>query len=267
MAEDPEVDVIYAAPPHSFHEETATLCLNNKKAVLCEKPIAVNAVQTGRMIQCARKNNVFLMEAMWTRFLPAICKAREIIADGTIGRIRLLTADFGFRADLNPEGRLFAPALGGGSLLDVGVYNLSFSGMIFRKQPNRIQSHMVIGNTGVDEETSISLSYSEGQSALLFSAIRLDTAHNAVIYGDEGRIEIPSYWHGNKLKLITGKGTRELDFPFEASGYQFEVIEVMRCLDAGLIESPVMPLDESLAIMKIMDLIRKENKLRYPCDF
>jgi len=124
LAEDPEVDAIYVAPPHPFHEEAAVLCLNNKKAVICEKPFAVNSRQVERMIQCARRNNVFLMEAMWTRFLPTICKVRELLAGNAIGKVRLVTADLGFRAGLNPEGRLFAPALAGGSLLDVGVFNL-----------------------------------------------------------------------------------------------------------------------------------------------
>ena len=114
MAEDPLVDIIYIATPHPQHEEAALLCLENRKAVICEKPIAVNALQTERMIQCARKNNVFLMEAMWTRFLPAICKARELIANGAIGNVRLVYADFGFRTDVNSEGRLFSPALAGG---------------------------------------------------------------------------------------------------------------------------------------------------------
>jgi predicted dehydrogenase len=218
------------------------------------------------MIQCARKNNALLMEAMWTRFLPAICKTKELIANGAIGNVRLICADFGFRTNVNPEGRLFAPALGGGSLLDVGIYNLSLCSMIFGKQPDQIQSHMVKGSTGVDEETSLLLSYKGGESAQLFSAIRLSTAHEARIIGENGRIEIPNYWRAKNLKLYNNDGMEELDLPYEASGYQFEALEVMRCLNEGLKESPFMPLDESLAIMKISDLIRKENKLRYPCD-
>ena len=266
LAADPSVDVIYVATPHPFHEEAAILCLNNKKAVICEKPIAVNAAQAERMIQCARKNNVFLMEAVWTRFLPTVCKARELLASGAIGKVRLVCADFGFRTEVNPEGRLFAPALAGGSLLDVGIYNLSFCSMIFGKQPDHIQSRMIIGSTGVDEETSLLFGYKEGQSAQLFSAIRLSTPQEAKIIGEEGRIELPDYWHGNTLKLFDKNGMKVFELPFEASGYQFEALEVMRCLDKGLKESPVMPLDESLAGMKTSDLIRKENKLRYPCD-
>ena len=266
LAEDPMVDVIYVATPHPYHEEAAVLCLNNKKAVICEKPFAVNARQAERMIQCARKNNVFLMEAMWTRFLPTICKARELMANGAIGNVRLVCADFGFRTNVNPEGRLFTPALAGGSLLDVGVYNLSFCSMIFGKQPDHVQSRMLIGSTGVDEECSLLLSYKEGQSALLFSAIRLATPHEAKIIGENGRIELPMYWHGKSLTLHSNDKSQTFELPYAASGYQFEALEVMRCLDEGLKESPVMPLHESLAIIKTADLIRKENKLRYPCD-
>ena len=266
LAEDPNVDIIYVATPHTFHEEASLLCLENGKAVICEKPFAVNARQAERMIECAKKNNVFLMEAMWTRFLPAICKARELIASGAIGNVRLICSDFGFMAGVNPEHRLFAPALGGGSLIDVGVYNLSMVSMIFGKLPDYVQSTMTIGSTGVDEECSVLLKYDEGQSALLYSAIRLVTPHEANIIGENGRIEIPSYWCAKNLKLISGEETQEFSLPFDATGYQFEAMEVMRCLDEGIKESPLMPLDESLAIIKVMDKIRKDNKLRYPCD-
>ena len=266
LAEDPNVDIIYVATPHTQHEEAAILCLSCGKAVICEKPFAVNTAQAERMVQCARKNNVFLMEAMWTRFLPTVCKARELIKDSAIGNVRLVHADFGFRTDVKEESRLFAPAYGGGSLLDVGVYNLSFCSMVYGEQPERIETHMVKGSTGVDEETSLLCSYKGGQSALLYSAIRLNTANEAIISGENGRIEISDYWHGTKLRLINKDGTKEFNLPFEASGYQFEALEVMRCLEEGKKESPIMPLDESLAIIKTCDRIRKSCNLRYPCD-
>ena len=150
--------------------------------------------------------------------------------------------------------------------MDVGIYNLSLCSMIFGKQPDEIQSHMVKGSTGVDEEASLLLSYMEGRSALLFSAIRLFTAHEAKIMGEEGRIELPDYWHGQKIKLINKDGEQDFELPFETTGYQFEALEAMRCLDKGSKESPIMPLDESLALIKTSDRIRKDNKLRYPCD-
>jgi predicted dehydrogenase len=174
--------------------------------------------------------------------------------------------DFGFRADINPEGRLFSPALAGGSLLDVGIYNLSLCSMIFGEQPESIQSQMIIGNTGVDEETSVLLKYKKGQTAQAFSAIRLNTSHDAKIIGENGRIELPNYWCSKKLKLFTSDGLQEFDLPYDLSGFQFEAMEVMRCLNEGLKESPLMTLDESLAIMKTLDIIRSNNNFKYPFD-
>ena len=266
LVNDPDVDIIYIATPHPQHEDAAILCMNNKKAVLCEKPVSVNAQQTERMIKCARENNVFFMEAMWTRFLPTVCKARELIANNEIGNIRLINASFGFRSEINPEGRLFSLSAGGGSLLDVGIYNLSFCSMLYGKQPDRIQSDMTIGSTGVDEETSLLLGYEGGKKAQLTSAIRLGMPQDAVILGENGRIELPDYWHGNILKLYNENGMKEFSLPFEATGYQFEAIEVMQCLSEGHTESKIMPLDESLAVMQTSDRIRKDNDLVYPCD-
>ena len=264
LAKDPEVDIIYVATPHPQHEEAVLTCLSNGKAVVCEKPFAVNAAQASNMIECARKNKVFIMEAMWTRFLPNICKVRELIADGAIGKVRHINADFCFRAGVDPNSRLFAPASAGGSLLDVGVYNVSFCSMIFGKQPSNVQSYLNIGSTGVDESASVLLNYDEGETALLVSAIRLNTPHEAVIYGEEGSIKLSPYWCGDTILLNNKDGTQEIQLPFENGGFQFEAMEAMSCLDKGLLESPIMPLDETLAIMKTLDKIRYDNNLRYP---
>ena len=264
LAADPDVDIIYVATPHPQHMEAVITCLEAKKAVLCEKPFAPSAFQASRMIECARKNGVFCMEGMWTRFIPAVVKARELIADGAIGKVRHVNADFGFRASVNPEGRLFAPASAGGSLLDVGVYNVSFSSMIFGKQPDRIQSHLQIGSTGVDEIASVLFNYSGGQSAALLSAIRLNTPQDATIFGEDGSIYLPSYWHGDTLLLNNKNGKQEFKIPFESTGFQFEAEEAMSCLEGGKLESAVMPLDETLAVIKTLDKIRYDNHLVYP---
>ena len=264
LAADPDVDIIYVAPPHPQHAEAAALCLNNKKAVICEKPFAANAAQASKMIECARRNNVFLMEAMWTRFLPSICKVRELIAAGAIGGVRHVSADFCFRAGVDPNGRLFAPAAAGGSLLDVGVYNVSFCSMIYGKQPDVIHSYMNIGSTGVDETASVLFGYDGGQSALTLSAIRLNTPQDASIYGEEGYIKIPGYWCGDTVILSNKDGAQEFKMPFGDGGFQFEALEAMACLDKGLLESPVIPLDESLAVIETLDKIRSDNNLRYP---
>jgi len=264
LAKDPDIDAIYVATPHPQHEEAVVTCLNNGKPVICEKPFAANAQQAQRMIECARKNKLFLMEAMWTRFLPHICKTRELIADGAIGKVMHVNADFGFRAGVNPDGRLFAPGSAGGSLLDVGVYNVSFCSMIFGKQPDCVQSYLNIGSTGVDETASALLSYSGGESALLLSAIRLNTPQEATIFGEEGSIKLTPYWCGDTVRLFNKDGAQEIKLPFENGGFQFEAMEVMSCLDKGLLESPIMPLDESLAVIQTLDKIRSDNNLRYP---
>jgi predicted dehydrogenase len=216
------------------------------------------------MIARAKENKVFLMEAMWTRYLPTICKVRELIAGGAIGRVLHVNTDFAFRASVDPKGRLFDPMAAGGSLMDVGVYNVSFCSMIFGKQPDRIQSHLTIGSTGVDESATAIFNYSDGQSASIFSAIRVSTAHDAAIYGENGFIKLPGYWHGDTIVLSDKEGVREIKLPFESTGFQYEAAEAMSCLDKGLLESPIMTHCETLAVMKTLDKIRFDNNLKYP---
>ena len=264
LAADPDVEIIYVATPHPQHEEAAILCLNAKKAVVCEKPFAPNTRQASRMIDCARANGVFLMEGMWTRFFPTICKTRELIDIGAIGKVLHVNVDFGFRANVDPKGRLFDPNAAGGSLLDVGVYNASFCSMIYKRPPDKVQSSLSIGATGVDESSNIIFDYGCGQSAALFSAIRVPTAQDAAIYGEDGYIKLPAYWHGDTVILNNKSGAHEYKLPPEPTGFQYEAAEVMSCLDAGLAESLIMPLDETLEIIKVLDEIRRVNHLRYP---
>ena len=267
LAHDPEVDVIYVATPHPFHKECAILCLEAGKAVLCEKPLTVNAEQAAEMIACARQNNQFLMEAMWTRFLPVIVKVREWLAEGAIDEPRTLTADHASRKVLSTEtreGRLFNPELGGGGLLDVGVYTIALAYMIFGT-PSKITSLAHIGETNVDEQAAILLGYDAGQIANLFCAIRTETLKEARIIGTKGSIHIPEFWQATSATLIrTGKEPVHIEIPFESNGYENQAIEVIRCLREGKLESDVMPLDESLSIMKTMDTIRFQWGLRYP---
>ena len=264
LVSDGRVDVVYVAPPHPQHMECTLLCLNNRKPAVCEKPFAVNSAQAARMVECAKDAGVFLMEGMWTRFLPAIVKTRELIKSGAIGEVKHINADFSFRTSVDPNGRLFAPNSAGGSLLDVGVYNISFASMIYGGQPHRVNSYMSVGETGVDETTSALLEYSNGRTAFVMSSIRLTTCHEAAIFGEEGHIKLPSYWNGSKVILTNGDGSREFSFPYEASGFQFEAIEVMECLDGGLLESPVMPHAETLEIIGTLDKIRAAHGLCYP---
>lgn len=267
LANDSEVDVIYIGTPHPYHLENTLLCLDAGKAVLCEKPFAINVTEAKAMVDLARERGVFLMEAMWSRFLPAIVKVRELLDEGVLGEIRMFTGDFGFNARPNPEHRLFNPAMGGGALLDVGIYPISFASLIFG-EPESIVSMAHIGETGVDEEASILLGYRDGQTANCYTAIRLNTPNAASIIGREGRIDIhPRFWYATDFTLhLNGKEPVEYHLPYEGNGYNYEAIEVGNCLREHKLESSVIPLDETLQIMQTLDDIRAQWGLKYPME-
>lgn len=268
LVADPNVDAIYVATPHPFHREHAILCLNAGKAVLCEKPIAVNASQAREMVDCARRNNVFLMEAMWTRFLPIYSEVEKWLDDGLIGDISMITADFGFRAGVNPEARLFNLELAGGGLLDVGIYAISLASFLLKgKSPSRISSMANLGETGIDEQASMILGYDKGEMAILHTAVRTSTRQDAVIMGTEGMIIIPSFWNATTAILqVDGEEERVVTRPHRANGYCFEVEEVMDCVRQGKLQSHKMPWDESIAIMETMDELRSQWNLKYPME-
>jgi len=265
LAEDTEVDAVYVASPHIGHAEHAELCIANGKAVLCEKPFAVTAGEARRMIATARLHKRFLMEAMWTRFLPVMAQVRTWLEEGAIGEPRMVTADFGFRCEMNPESRLLNPTLAGGALLDLGIYVLAFARMVFRERPIEIKGVADIGSTGVDEQAGIVLRYPGGRVAVLSCALRTCTPHEARVDGTAGRIVIPAFSRGTGA-VMTQEGGMPVTqaLPFAGTGYQFEAAEVGRCLRAGALESPVMPLDESLELMETMDALREQWGLRYP---
>ena len=266
LAANPDIDAIYIATPHTSHCENTIMCLNAGKAVLCEKPFAVNLRQANAMVTAAKTNNVFLLEAMWTRYLPLIVKVRELLATGAIGEPRMLQADFGFQAGFNPESRLFNPELGGGALLDVGVYTLSLASMVFGT-PTAVAGLANLGQSGVDEESAFVLKHSKGQLSILSTAIRLNTLHEAVILGTEGSIRIHSpWWVPKSLTLKCGGAEEVLEIPFVGNGYNYEALEVMDCVRAGKVESSTLPLGETLEIQSTMELLREQWGLKYPSD-
>ena len=266
LADDANVDAIYVATPHSFHKPNSILCLEAGKAVLCEKPFAINAREAAEMIDAARKKNVFLMEAMWSRFFPVTAKVREWLAEGAIGEVRMLEADFGFGAGFNRESRLFNPELGGGALLDVGVYAVSFASMVLGA-PTRVAGLAHLGESGVDEESAMLLGYDKGEIAVLYTAVRINTPQHAFILGRNGRIEMPpQFWKPTRAMLSAGDRSETIEIEFEGNGYNYEAAEVARCLREGKLESDAMPLDETLSIMKTMDRIREQWGLKYPME-
>jgi len=267
LVEDPEVDVVYVATPHSLHRDHSILAIRAGKAVLCEKPFTINAAEAKQVIAVARQERRFLMEAMWTRFLPAMQRVRQILADGVIGEVRMVTADFGFRAPLDPQHRLFDPYLGGGALLDVGVYMVSLASMVFGP-PSRMTGLAHVGETGVDEQSAAILGYDGGQLFLLHTAVRTETPQEAILMGTQGWLRIHSpWWCPDTFTLsIPGQEEEMVQLPYEGNGYNYEATEVMNCLRAGELESTVVPLNESLEIMRTMDQIRAQWGLRYPME-
>lgn len=265
LSEDPEVDAVYVATPHPAHRDNSVLCLRAGKAVLCEKPFAVNASQAEEIVHVAREESVFCMEAMWSRFHPPFVNVRKMIRQGDIGEPRMVHAHFGFRTDWNPQGRLLNPELAGGALLDVGIYPISFASMVFGP-PKSIHATGHIGETNVDEQDGIILGYESGQAAVLSCAVRTNTPKTACVHGTEGSLRVENAWWGDRgATLIQANGEeKHYDLPREGNGYNYEADEVAHCIRDGKTESDVMPLDESLSIMRTLDEARRQIGLRYP---
>jgi predicted dehydrogenase len=267
LAADPDIQVVYVSTPHPMHRENTLLCLNHGKAVLCEKPFAINAKEAEDMIACARGKNLFLMEAMWTHFFPAVQEAQRLVREGKIGDLRMLKADFCFRADWKPEERLLNPNLGGGGLLDVGVYTVAFAHLFFGREPASVHSLAHIGETGVDEQAAMILGYQDDAMAVLTCAVRTTTPHETMIFGTDGWIRIPHpFWQPDSIFLHKDDKDKELKFDRLGNGFSFEAAEVMNCLRKGRTESSIMPLDKTLGIMRTLDRIRAQSNLRYPME-
>jgi len=256
LVADSEVDVVYVATPHPMHHPNALLALGAGKPVLVEKSFTMNAAEARELVAAARAGKLFCMEAMWTRFLPHIARIRGLIADGALGEIVAVSADHGQWFAQDPEFRLFAPELGGGALLDLGVYPVSFASMLLGA-PNTITALIAPAFTGVDGQTSMLLGYPSGAQAVLTCTSLARSPTRAAIVGSEARIEIDGdFYSPSPFTLITRDGERTTyDEPYEGRGLWYQADEVARCLREGLLESPLMPLEESISIMQTMDAV------------
>ncbi|MFE9424723.1 Gfo/Idh/MocA family protein [Kitasatospora sp. NPDC006697] len=266
LAADPEVDVVYVASPHSDHHSSTALLLAAGKAVLCEKPFTLNSAQAAELVSDARKRGVFLMEAMWTFLDPAVRRITELVADGAIGRIRNVQAEFGFVAPPDPQHRLWNPAVGGGALLDLGVYPVSFAHLLLG-EPDSVQALSRLTDDGVDANTAILLGHPDGASALLNCSLDAHCGQRAAIQGTTGRIELDrDFFHPTGFTLHRdGRDPEPFTAPARVgNGYGLEAAEVIRCLRAGLTESPLVPLDGTLAVMRTLDAVRERIGVRYP---
>jgi predicted dehydrogenase len=266
MLEDPSVEAVYIGTPHTTHKEMAIAAFRAKKAVLCEKPVSINAGELSGMIAEARANKVFFMEAMWTRFVPPLVKVREWLRTGIIGEPRMVQANFCFSAPFNPQGRLYNRELGGGALLDAGIYPVSLASLVFGgEKPEALKSMMYLGETGVDEEVSALLSYGGPRLAMVSAAVSTAAVNDAWIYGTQGHIRLPDFVFSHSAELrLHGRYSYHYEPEFLSNGYNYEAEEVMNCIREGKTESGVMGLAESLRIMETMDSIRAQNGLRYP---
>ncbi|MEV3874431.1 Gfo/Idh/MocA family oxidoreductase [Streptomyces sp. NPDC049906] len=268
LAADEDVDVVYVATPHAAHRAAAGLCLEGGRAVLCEKAFTVNAAEAAELVALARARGLFLMEAMWTYCHPLVRRMRELVADGAIGEVRSVHADFGIDGPFPATHRLRDPAQGGGALLDLGVYPVAFA-HLFLGAPSGISARSVLSEEGVDLQTAAVLSYESGALAVLHCAMNAHTPVTASVTGTEGRLEVPhGFFHPDRFVLHRNGREPETVVADPQWGRRdslhHEAVEVMRCLRAKETESPLVPLDGSLAVMRTLDAIRAQVGVRYP---
>ncbi|MGC1243113.1 MAG: Gfo/Idh/MocA family oxidoreductase [Chryseosolibacter sp.] len=269
LVECADVDAIYVATPHGMHYDHVMLCLRNRKAVLCEKAFALNLAQAREMVDFARKEKIFLMEAFWTKFLPQYEKVMEIIRSGKIGEVKMIQSDFGFKAPEPKAQRLFDPLLGGGSLLDIGIYPVFLAQSILGK-PTQVHAFITPYESGMDEQCVMTMKFAGGALAVLSSTFAVETPVEAMIAGTEGRIVMRNRFHNatGTIELVMGREEGQF-FEVrreEGFGYQYETRHVNECLRKGLTESPVMTHADTLMLMETLDRVRKVCDVRYGVD-
>lgn len=264
----PEVDVIYVATPHGFHHEHVLLCLNHKKAVLCEKAFGLNTREVNEMVATAKDNDVFLMEAFWTKFLPQFRQLRDVIQSGEIGALKMIQADFGFRAAVPPPQRLHDPRLGGGALLDIGIYPV-FLAVTLLGRPVEVNAVMSPYPSQVDEQIAMNLKFSHGELATLSASFAADTPVEATIVGTKGYVRMHNRFHNatSRLEVVTGDKSHEIPVARESGhGYQYEARHVGECLRNKLSESPVMTFSDSILLIETLDRLRQQCGIKYAAD-
>lgn len=264
LANDPNIDVVYIATPHIFHYENTMMCLKAGKHVLCEKAFGMNESQVREMTEEAQKRNLFLMEALWTRFIPATEKVLELIGQNKIGKVRQVRADFGFVGNTNPEKRIFNKKLGGGSLLDVGIYPVYLS-LLLLGIPKKITAVAELTSSGVDSFLAAIFDYQNGEKAVLESSIEVQTPTEAYIFGEDAYIKMHRrFHHSEKISIHLQNGKVEtLEVKYKGKGYLHEIIEIERCLRAGKIQSAKMPHSMSLNLIQTLDRIKQKIGLEY----
>lgn len=254
LARDPEIDVVYIGTPHNFHLEHIRLCAENGKHVVCEKPIAISGDEAREIARLSREHGVFIMEAYWTVFLPAWHKAMELLRSGAIGKYDFLRAELGFSHPGARGLRKIDPRLAGGSLLDLGVYNIMLAYQIFGRDVRDVRIKSCLNEHGIDLYNAFDLTFADGSLAYLMDTVKGKFDNKAVIYGEKGCVTIHNFLGSTKVTLdALGEPSQDFEFPFEKNGFEYELRHACRCIREGLTESPVMPLSESVAILDLAD--------------
>lgn len=266
LAKDESLDIIYIATPMSAHHDDAILCLNSGRNVLCEKSLALNTAQAEEMTAIAKEKDLFFMEAMWMKLRPTFMKVKQWINDGRIGKVQYIKADFNNYIPYDANDRLFRADCGGGALLDLGVYPLTFV-MALLGEPEDIYTRAHMGKDGVDLSNTVILTYPDGCYADTSSGFEVQDKNGAVISGDKGSIIMGDWFHcTSECTLYDNDGNVVEDrfFPPEINGYEYEIREVERCLAENMKESAVIPHEDTLAVMRLMDRCRKEWGMTFP---
>jgi dihydrodiol dehydrogenase / D-xylose 1-dehydrogenase (NADP) len=266
MLADDGVDIVYVNTPNHVHYPQVRQALEAGKPVLCEKPFTLNAAHLGELIELARAQKLFLMEAMWVRYLPAVTRLRQVLAEKAIGDLQWMQASFHSNPPKVASNRFYDLAMGGGALMDLGIYPISFASLIFGSAPQRIQSSVTLAETGVDERFAAIFDYAGAGQASVSAGFSGYFEDEIVLLGSEGKVRVPRSggWKMNRLVIERKSEAEDLQLPVDGRGYGYQASEVVRCLEAGLLESPVMPLNESLAIMKTLDDLRAQWGVAFP---
>lgn len=267
MAAFDGVDAIYVSTPPHVHKDVAMIYLQAKKHVLCEKSISINAFQATELEDCASKNNVFLMEAMWMKFLPAIKEAKSIVDSGVLGEIQNVRADFSALIPGERNGRnVFMKEFGGGALLDLGIYAMNFANLIMCDVPESISSEAKLWN-GVDVNTGILMKYPSGAIASVECSLEVFKPRSAYVYGTKGYMHIPDFYGAQKLYLKIGdEDEKHISLPRQGGGFEEEICEASACIMSGKRQSDIHPMSDSIKVLKQMDAIRKQIGVKYPLE-
>ena len=264
LVEDPEVELVYIATPHSHHYDDMKLCIENGKSVLCEKAFTINAAQAKEIKELAEKHGVFVTEAIWTRYMPSRDIINEVLASGIIGEVTTLTTNLCYPVMHKP--RITKPELAGGALLDIGVYGINFALMHFGNDIERIESSVKMTDTGVDERETITMYFKDGKMAVIVSSVVSASDRQGVFYGDKGYMIVENINNPAKIRVYGQDDVliKEITVPEQISGYEYQALECVWALENGLKESKSMPMDDTVFVMEIMDTLRRQWNFVYP---